>query len=71
MTNSIWRTRNRKMTFDVTSRNCVGGSGKPRLFAADRHLELTWLDDGSAVICNYRELTWLNCKPDNAALAWL
>jgi len=40
------------------------------LFTADRHLELAWLDDCSAIVCDHRELTWLNGKSDNAALSW-
>jgi hypothetical protein len=59
------------MSFNVTGRTCVGGAREARLFPSNRNLELTWLDDGSAVVCNHRELTWLDRKPDNAALTRL
>src|SRR5688572_6792392 len=63
--------RHRETAFDETGRPGVGSTGKAGLLPADSNLEITRLDDCSAIICNYCQLTRLNGELDNAALTLL
>src|ERR1051325_290719 len=65
------RARYGETAFDETGRVRVQCAGEARLFTADRNLEPARFNYCSAVVCDYRELTWLERELDDAPLTWL